>query len=746
MVIWILSCNSYAQSVGAYRSIASGDFDQIGIWEVYDGALWNAASTKPDKNHDVYIEFGHKVTLQQNESVHSLFLNAQTSTGEKLDINDFQLEVYGSLNAFSGSAPGTAVGTWNTIDWIGSSEVSELIFKGNSRVIIPSGAWSGFTTRSRYAVIFDPNPGAELTIQEPIKANRFVIKSGTVIQEGIPGMDCATFSFNNDPAVTGAYGELIIESGGTLETDCGEEIIMRSVAGLVPALLLDLEEGASLVLNANDPEIDAVSINFAGTVIYNSNSGTQHFVTSNIASSANPESYQHIVFDGNASKELPNNLEVAGNITRSGGGAIVDNNTDLSFTGTTDQSVSGFALDVTNLDLNKSMGVLEVDQDINVKSTLMMTSGELDFNGNNLSINTTGLGGLVYLDGSWSNLNLLEYNNLPCILTTSNATFPFVDKYEGGVRALELTGMHTALTSGLNITYQQLPGVDHSANFLDSDGTLILYQLNSYFSFSGLAADNSDLILRISADDLIVDNVDDLRVVADHQAAEGDHMSGETSGGQLWARREVSLSELNGNDFTIGSYIVATILPITWVNYTVKANGKNNLVEWAVSSGEELSKYHIYRSEDNVDNFRKLESISVNDFVGGKGVYQFFDQLLNEAEHYYYQIGAVDKWGEETFSPVFGLQRSDLLKGEFHVFPNPYLAGNINFDLPIYEPNRVMTLIIKDAQGIEIAEYSGKIDQITNSFAEKLKSLRKGFYIISCVVENEVFTEKWIKQ
>ncbi|WP_186757313.1 T9SS type A sorting domain-containing protein [Echinicola salinicaeni] len=746
MTVRILSQNTYAQSVGAYRSIASGYFDQVNIWEIYDGTTWVAASAKPDDSHDVYIEYGHKVTLQQNESVHALFLNAQTGTGEKLDLNDFQLEIYGSLNAYDGAAPGTPTGTWNTIDWIGSSVNSQLVFKGSSRVVIPSGAWSAFTTRSRYTMVFDADPGEVLRIQEAVKANKFVIKNGKVIQEGVPGVDCASFSFNNDPAVIGAYGDLVIENGASLESDCSEGILFRSASGLVPASLLDLEDGADLIFNANDPEINAASVNLDGTVYYASSSGNQNFVSTSMLGAVLPIRYNHLVFQGNAQKYLPAVLEVAGNVEKINGGNIVDNNTNLLINGSADQVVAGFALTVSDLEVDKSAGMLILDNNLQIINDFKMIQGAIDFDNHDLYINSGGLGSYQYSAGSWHNLFQLQYGQIPVILNSTNATFPFVDKYEDGIRKVQLEGVHTALSSVLSITYQQVPGVDHHANFLDDDGTNILYQLNSYFTLNTGSSDNVDLILRISADDLIVDNVNDIRIVGDHIAAEGDHLLAEDDAGEFFARRELSLSEMDGGKFTIGSYVTASILPLDWLSYSAKEDGADNLVFWTVEEEQSIDKYDIYRSIMGVDKFELIGYMSLKDNNQFINTYVFRDSVSLSYPQVYYKIGAVEKSGEIQFSPVFGLFRGWDQIEDLRIFPNPYQTGTIHIEVPENLYAKRVWIRIKNMQGVNIYSINGIYKDIQLSFNDKLKQLSGGVYIVSFFTNNEAFTTKWIKQ
>ncbi len=286
-----------AKSTNAYRTVSSGYFDEVSIWEIYDGTDWVAAGQKPGQENDIFIENAHTVTLRQNEEIKSLYLNADIGADQKININGWELHLYGSLNAFEGAAPGSPCGAWNTNNWIGNSLNSKLVFKGEPRTIIEEGAWSGFSINSIYSVIFDGGDGTEYIIKEPFKANRFTIKSGTVVQKWSAEEGCATFSFNtNDDFGEDPYGELIVEDGATLETLCSGEITFRS--STQPSSLFKIKEGGNLVLKGNEPEINATTISLEGNVAYEGESGNQYFISADLEGSGVVDSYHNLSFSG----------------------------------------------------------------------------------------------------------------------------------------------------------------------------------------------------------------------------------------------------------------------------------------------------------------------------------------------------------------------------------------------------------------------------------------------------------------
>lgn len=72
-----LSHNLSAQSLGDYRSIASGNWTDASIWQIYNGVGWTATANYPGQlagTQDVYIEGGHSVSISSAipNSVNSL--------------------------------------------------------------------------------------------------------------------------------------------------------------------------------------------------------------------------------------------------------------------------------------------------------------------------------------------------------------------------------------------------------------------------------------------------------------------------------------------------------------------------------------------------------------------------------------------------------------------------------------------------------------------------------------------------
>lgn len=553
------------QEIGAYKTIQSGDFSQTSLWAVWNGTTWLPATQKPGKDQDIYIDQTHRLTLLASEAVRSVFIHAGAGAGQKLNLNGHNLDVYGILAAFTGAAPGLPRGALNSQNWIGNSLSSSLTFKGPSRVIVEKGSWSALTTQSRFAVIFDPGPGQTLTLMAPMKALSFRIRSGTIdqkIDRTISPNSCFTLSFNTENAVYGAgpFGDFTVEAGATFRSECNANLINRSANAFSAGRLFEVQQEGRLVLQGISPTIEAAQFRLDGTVVFDPTQGPVTFLTSTYPNSSIPRELRHLELRGQQPLQLPSSLSLTGDLLQFGSGTFRLTDTHLSLVGEEDQVLRGSTFELGSLTVDKLGGTAHFQQNLILERQFTLSRGSLDFHGNDLHLNRSRLGGYSYSTGSWKNLGLLTYFALPPLLNGQNASFPFQDLENGGIRSLQLLGPSSGGT--LTLQFMERKGANHDANFLDWDGTPILYQLYSYFRLAISPPGHEELTLRISAAGLLVEDTEDLRVVGTGEPASGSHVPGLYLEQIRWGRRKIRSEELQNGNFTLGSFREGTVLPL----------------------------------------------------------------------------------------------------------------------------------------------------------------------------------------
>lgn len=734
---------SLCQEIGAYRTVASGNFGNIAIWQVYDGTNWLAATAKPSQTNNIYIDQTHLLTLTGNEEVKSLFINAEALAAQKLNLNGNNLDIYGSLQGFDGAAPGTPNRAWNSINWIGNSITSTITFKGNSRTIIMLNTWSGQSDRSRFSVVFDPGPGVELIVEEAIKALNFTIKSGSVYQKidnsSVPSK-CPTFSFNTETTIygSGSFGDFLVESGGRLLSDCNNDIIFRSAS--LSANLLDLKSGAELILEGTNPRIEAANFQLDGKVTFRGGSAVKSIPSSTFSDAGTISSFNDLEIQGNRNVQMPPNLTIKGNISQLGSGSFLTGTSHITFAGNQDQIISGFPLIPLDLTVDKSGGKVNLQQNLSVLRNLSMLNGKLDFLDNELTINSSNSGTYNYSGGSWENLSTFTYSNAPTSFITSNATFPFGDRYQGGIRKVQMLG--TSAGGNLTIQFTEYKGADFNPAFDDTGGIPILYRLFSYFQFSGLTPTSNPVELRISADKLIVDEPEDLRLVCTGYAAPGTHLES-TDEINLWAIRSMTFDDLPGKNFTVGSFRTLSVLPVTWLSLSAKLKDTIKQITWSVVQEKDNEKFEIYSSTDPTKEWTKIGEIPSSRNSDAPVFYSFNDESTIRLIDSYYQIKQVDFSGKWSWSHVVRLE-SELSNstGQLSIFPNPHSNGKIKVNLPeIFYAEKTLVSIYS-TQGLLISSFS--FDEF--EFSEKLEILNPGLYLINFLNSENSLKTRWIKR
>ncbi len=731
-----------AQELNSFKTISSGNYSNPAIWRTFNGTVWVVTLSKPGSVNDIYIDQTHLVTLTGNEQAKSVFINAETGANQKLNLAGFALDIFGSLNAFSGPAPGTPSGTWNSQNWIGNSIGSRIVFRGISRTIIKKNNWSGFTTNSRYAVIFDPGPGQELTIEEPFKSLQFTIRSGTVLQKldtSVNPAACASLSFNTETTVfgIGPFGNLIIENGGTLVSQCNAGIMFRSGSGGVSAALFDLQAGGELILEGQNPKIEAANFQLNGKIIFRSGTSPKTFLTSSFSDASIPTRVTNLELQGNQNLSLPSTFYVQGDLSQVGTGAILTSSIDLHFEGSLQQRIQGFSLTARNLTMNKLGGKVTLEQSLSVTHTFNQIKGILNFQENKLFLNNSTLGGLNYVSGSWENLTELNYYAVPATLNATNASFPFADRYQKGIRTVQLIG--NTNRENLQIKFTEYLGAEYNSGFNDSDGTPILYRLFSYFSFFGMSANSNPLELRISAANLIVDQVDDLRIVATGYAAPGNHLPG-LDPSLLWARRSLTFSQLEGINFTVGSYRTLSVLPVKWLSFEGKRISKKLVLSWKLATEVETREFEIFKSENGLNGWISIGKVFKSENPQTPFFYEFKHPDHNPAQNLYFKIQQIDFSDKSNWSSVI------LIKGvisetfKIQISPNPYQGGPLEISFPTDKSC--------EEQEISVFDLNGKIFFIGSFQCEVLKdnlaTLPSGIYLVRFGDSNSSQTFRWV--
>ncbi|WP_339925395.1 hypothetical protein [uncultured Cyclobacterium sp.] len=729
-----------------------GDWDDPATWERYNGITWVPAIDYPNRTSRAFIGWRNEVRLTQNEEVGILYLFAETiggvDPGPKLNLQTNELWVYGQLHSISEDAEGFIYHQSTSLitDWI-YPETGTLVFKGDSRTVVDRNSWSASNLNSRFGVIFDPGADETLVVNSAMKANSFLIRSGTVrqtVNEDLIQTYTSTFSFNTHSDFgTADYGDFKILPGATLiseGTKVFNEIIRRSESK--PASSFVLEEGANLILLGEAPIIEAVNVQLDGKVTYAGEGVSQEFLVSSFASSATEFVYNHLSFSGAAEKILPDELKVSGDMQFEDGGNVNGEATRFIPVGENDQLINIPSFSLDKFQMVKATGIISLQNDLSIISSFDQLVGAIDFLGNSLSLNFGSSGTYNYLSGDWLNLDEVVYQNLPTILDEGNALFPFFDSEFGFQRHLLLEGTLAGSENSLAIRHVENPGVTYDPGYNDTDGSKIVYQLNSYFEMTGTAGAASEVNIWVLSDDLGIHDVNHLRLTGNLEAATGTHVAARDIGGKLWAGREVAFNELANNAFAIASISELSVLPLEWLNFDAFFKGNEVLLSW-VNDPKFPTQYTILRTQGPTMEFFPVGVFSSEDF----GVELSFKDLSFPVDqaYWYYQVKGEDVEGELSYSPVIRVNNPMLSIEKPDIYPNPYHGGEIHLALFGIKPEHQIAYSIWNSGGKLFLEgyLEGALGNIP--LEEGLKALPVGSYFILLQSQNKLFRLRWLK-
>jgi hypothetical protein len=153
VLIWILNqglfAPSYAATIGDYRTKSGGNWNQISIWEYYNGSSWvNAVVTPTYYDGDIDINSGHTVTVTANVTIDHTSVSGVLiiNSGITVTINDgisTDLSVSGLVRVY-----GTIV-NYGSI----TSDITEMVFYTGSLYkhardgsSVPDATWNDGST------------------------------------------------------------------------------------------------------------------------------------------------------------------------------------------------------------------------------------------------------------------------------------------------------------------------------------------------------------------------------------------------------------------------------------------------------------------------------------------------------------------------------------------------------------------------------------------------------------------------
>ncbi len=369
---------------------------------------------------------------------------------------------------------------------------------------------------------------------------------------------------------------------------------------------------------------------------------------------------------------------------------------------------------IRNLFVDKSApdSPVQMSKDISVSSTVQVRQGDLDLNGQNITLLAPAT-----LSEDRANNHLVLDNSTPTggpgqILMDAayNITVPM----DGTLTDIAGLGVELTNTGGADFTvnvsrqHQQIEVETGNFSILKS------YTIEEAGGFT-----QTDMNFFYADDEL---NGLDPSGLALYRNTGTPDVWEEQTGSDNSTPNLVSLAGITElSDWTLATS--SSSLPIQLLSFQAKAISESQaLLEWQTISETNNQGFEIEKSMDGV-NFDKIAFVDGAGTHRGLKEYAFVDQVFLESA--YYRLKQIDFDGQFAYSPIAYVDQTQTVP--FRVYPNP-VAERVVVQSGATGQN--LTLSLTDLQGKVLWELAGEVKDLEQGFNQQLPYLKRGQYIL----------------
>jgi hypothetical protein len=518
-----------------------------------------------------------------------------------------------------------------------------------------------------------------------ITVSRALNISGTLFCRINTGVFDVTGDINISNTATGTAGSARINLDGS-----GNQTIASTVAagmGVLPNISIQKISGTLVLSGIISVGRDWTYV--SGAVDAVSNSSTVVFGGNSLDITGSGMSFYHVTIASNTISLL-NDLTVSGNLTLSGGtlkpgantinlagnwnnsgGAFTEATSVVNLNGTGLQSITSAGENFYDLTSDNTGSGIRLTDALVVRNTLTMNQGNIDLNGQAMTLGTSGAnrGALVHNNGSMINAGSFTrwFNSSTIADGSVSGLFPIGTATD--YRPFSVSAPVTKPSSGGTITLSYTDAAGNMALSIPDGAFTVHIRKNLNWSVStgnGLAGGSYNLDVQGTGFGQI-GNLNDLRLtLAGSVVGSAGANAGTTANPQI-NRNGLSLTNLNST-FYIGSVDpVGTTLPVSLISFTATGLGNRVRLDWVTSSEINSDHFTVQRSADAKD---WEEILRVNAAVNSNtdSHYTGYDETPLHGTAYY-RLKQTDRNGRETFSEIRKTETSE--SPDIKIYPNP---------------------------------------------------------------------------
>lgn len=418
VIIFLLVFNG-ALVAQTRTSVQSGNWTTASTWD---------CTCVPGTTEDAVIAAGHSVTLTAATTINNFTINA----GGIFDYDGNTLTVNGTVTPFVSVQSGqyTTSSTWLNGSAPGASD-RVIIVTGHSVSTPSSGMPDVLDITIDAGAVLSTANNKDVTVTSNLVVNgTLVLNSGnanlifstastTVSGSGTIDASASTNGVLVQAATTISSGSSLTFLGN-IDLDVGITLTNNGNMIVSGGDIVGGSATAQLTMGTDsDLEIDGVLLS-TGILDASTNSGNNVEYNGSAAQtikSPSANSYHSLTVSGTSTKTFPanaltlegdltvtagtldvnsQNITIEGNWSNSG---TVSNLSTVTFSNTSDQSVTTNATDFVNLTVNKSSGTITLNEDVIVTGTLTLTQGNISTGSNFLQLGSGSEGTFAYTAG-----------------------------------------------------------------------------------------------------------------------------------------------------------------------------------------------------------------------------------------------------------------------------------------------------------------------------------------------------------
>jgi hypothetical protein len=512
-------------------------------------------------------------------------------------------------------------------------------------------------------------------------------------------------SINNTSVSGGGTGVILINGAGA-QLFSGNSPASQ---GLMPFITIQKTTGV-LTLSGIISESRSWTYT-SGTVDATTNATTLVFGGNNLTITSAGMNFYNTIFTANTST-LANNFSVNNNLTISGLSVLAPGSNTINLGGnwanwgtlgfneaTSTVNFNGTALQTittpggenfTNIIVNNSGAGIQLENNVQVATSLNMTLSNIDLNTNSLTLGLTAVnnGTLTWTSGTVINTgSFIRWFKTATIATGSAAgLFPMGTAVD--YRPIFISAPLVAPTTGGTVTVGYNDATTNSVvSFADGLFTVVVRKdLNWTMSTAGLAGGLYNMQIQ-GTDYGLIGAVSDLRLTLVNSVVGVAGVNAGTVSNPQVNRTGLTAANLS-NTFYMGSVnAVSSPLPVTLVSFTAFLSGQRVDLKWETAIETDNDYFTVLRSKDGL----QWETIA---HVNGKGnassnsFYETFDDNPLSGQSFY-KLENTDFDGHDYFSPV--VMVNDGAANQVSIYPNPASgtilitrSGNESYTIAIF--------------------------------------------------------------